>query len=248
MNLVTTHRNAHAIDSEVTKAENARAVSDDANLGGMRPIPQHGANRLCLLDRDIQRLGEGVETRILQADVANGGRINQRHEFAHVIHEDAVEQIDVLVLEIRQVEILVDVGRATADHVHDAGALRIQALHNVRDQARQVLVDAGLGRKREALEAALLASSDLPFSRYLHTGQKKQKKITLVPQRIPKDLVSGRRRLGHIHGEPGLVHLVAMVAFFKTTQLVERLRGHGGLDDGYVGGMKVRRDGLDRGR
>lgn len=95
------------------------------------PISEHGANGLALLDGDVQSLGARVEGGILDADVTDRGSVDEGHEFADVIHEQAVEQVGVLVLEIGQVEILVDVGLASLNHLHGPRALSLEALHGV---------------------------------------------------------------------------------------------------------------------
>ncbi|KAG7144875.1 hypothetical protein HYQ46_006384 [Verticillium longisporum] len=103
------YRNANAVNAKITQTENARAVGNDTNLRfGVGPIPQHGADRLALLDGDVEGLGACVEGGVLEADVANGGGVDKRHELADVVDEDAVEEVHVLALEAREVQVLVD--------------------------------------------------------------------------------------------------------------------------------------------
>lgn len=86
--MYATYRDANTVDTEITKTKNTRAVSHNADLGVQaRPVAQHGANGLALLDGDVQGLRAGVEGRVLEADVANGGRVDEGHELAHVVHE-----------------------------------------------------------------------------------------------------------------------------------------------------------------
>ena len=145
-----TYRNPHTVDAEVPQAENAGPVCHHADLGvGVRPVTQNRPHALPLLNRDVQGLGPGVEHRVLQAHVANGGRVDQGHQLLGIVDEQAVEEVDVLALERRQVQILVDVGLAGADHLEGALALRPRVFHDVRDQARQVLGDALLGGESE---------------------------------------------------------------------------------------------------
>lgn len=94
------YRDTNAIYAEVTKTENAGAVSDDANLGvGAGPVTEHGLDGAALLDGNVQGLGARIEGGVLEADVANGGGIYERHELTDVVHEKAVEKVNVLGLE-----------------------------------------------------------------------------------------------------------------------------------------------------
>lgn len=96
----STYGNTNTIYTEVAEAENAGAVSDDADLGvGAGPVLQHGLDGTALLDGDVQGLGASVQGGVLQADIANGGSVYKRHELADVVHEKAVEQVGVLALE-----------------------------------------------------------------------------------------------------------------------------------------------------
>lgn len=98
--MAATYRDTNTVDTQVTKTQDTRAISDDANLGvGVGPVAEHGADGLALLDGDVQSLGAGVEGRVLQADIANGGGVDQGHEVADVVHEQAVEEVKVLGLE-----------------------------------------------------------------------------------------------------------------------------------------------------
>jgi hypothetical protein len=49
-----------------------------------------------------------------------------------MVNEKAVEEIDVLVLDYRQVEVLVDVGLSSTDHLQCPLALLFKVLHDVR--------------------------------------------------------------------------------------------------------------------
>ena len=145
-----TYRNPHTVDAEIAKTEDAGPVRHDADFrAGVGPVAKNGPHALSLLNRDVERLWPGVQHRVLQADVANGGRVHQGHELPGIVDEKPVEEVDVLALERRQVQILVDVGLAGADHLEGALALRPRVFHDVRDQARQVLGDALLGGESE---------------------------------------------------------------------------------------------------
>ncbi len=88
----STYGNAHAVDAKIAQAEDAGPVGDDADLGvGVGPVAEDGAYALALLDGDVQGLGAGVERRVLEAHVADGGRVHQGHELLGVVDQQAVE-------------------------------------------------------------------------------------------------------------------------------------------------------------
>lgn len=86
----------------------------------------------------------------MEADVADGGGVDEGHKLAHVIHEQAVEQVEVCALDAGEVEVLVDVGLTGVNHLHGASALGLEALHDVGEEAGEVLADALFGGEREA--------------------------------------------------------------------------------------------------
>lgn len=145
----STYGDTDTVDAQVTETKDTGTVCDDTDLGGMGPVLKHRADRLALLDGDVQSLGAGVDARVLETDVTNGGGIDEGHELAHVVHEQAVEEIDVLVLDGGEVQVLVDGGRSGVDHLHRASALGGEALHGVGKEAGEVLVDTLLGGERE---------------------------------------------------------------------------------------------------
>lgn len=108
----------------------------------MRPISQDCADALALLDRDIQCLWLSVEGGVLEADIANGWCVDQWHELLHVVDEHAVEEVDVVGFEGREVQVLVDSGAAGIYHLHGAGDLCGHGLHDVWDETSEVLADA----------------------------------------------------------------------------------------------------------
>lgn len=92
-----------------------------------------------MFDRDVQRFWPSVEGRVLEANVANGGSVDQWHHLLGMIHQEAVEEVDVLALDGRQVEIPVNVGLTGADHLERTLNLLLGVLHDVRNQSGQVL-------------------------------------------------------------------------------------------------------------
>jgi hypothetical protein len=78
----------------------------------------------------------------LEADITNCRGVDQRHELLDVVDEETVEQVGVGGLETRKVEVLVDTCASTVDHSHGTHDLGIRSLHDVGDQAGEVLLDS----------------------------------------------------------------------------------------------------------
>lgn len=114
------------------------------------PVSEHGPDGLALLDGDVQSLGAGVDARVLEADITNGGSVDEGHEVADVVDEEAVEEVGVGLLDGGEVEVLVDGGLAGLNHLHGSGALGLEALHGVREEAGEVLGGTLLGSEGKA--------------------------------------------------------------------------------------------------
>lgn len=230
-----TNRDADTVHAEITKTQDSGTVRDDADLGvGIRPVLEHCADGLALLDADVQGFGAGVEGGVLEADIANGGwslcksdmwngldgvvgiggrgltGVDEGHELADVVDEEAVEQVDVLVLEGGEVEVLVDIGLAGVDHLHRPLALHLQALHSVRDEASEVPVDAVLGGEGEACDVhVLVGDGEVGDGGKQGTEWEWWRRggLTLIPEGLAQDLVATGSGLGDIADLLGLLDL-----------------------------------------
>lgn len=105
----------------------------------MWPVAEDGSYRLSLLDGDVESFWLGVEGGILKADVANGWGVDEWHELLNVVDEDAVEEVRIRGLEIREIEILVDICAASIYHLHGASNLCLHRLQCVWDESGEVL-------------------------------------------------------------------------------------------------------------
>lgn len=239
-----TYRDTDAIYAEITETENTGAIGDDANLGvGAGPVTEHGLDGAALLDGNVQGLGAGIQGRVLEADVADGGGIYEGHEVADVVHEEAVEEVDVLGLEIRQVEVLVNVGLAGLDHLHGADALGLEALHGVREQTGEVLGDTLFGGEGEAwLVSRGAEETGAPVQTTQLRGagrsdkrrrRRRQDSHTLVPVGLTDNLVAGGILLGEVLGGVVLLDLAEAVLGIAT-MLVQGRHFHGFLDGGNI--------------
>ena len=93
----------------------------------------------------------------MEADIADGGSVDERHELTHVVHEEAVEEVDVLILDGREVEVLVDGGGSGVDHLHRTRALGLEALHGMGKETGEVLGDSLFGGEGETCIGSWLA-------------------------------------------------------------------------------------------
>jgi hypothetical protein len=59
-----------------------------------------------------------------------------------MVDEEPVEEIDIIGLQGREVQVFVDIGSSAVDHSQSSLALGVHALENVRDEAGEVLRDA----------------------------------------------------------------------------------------------------------
>lgn len=116
--------NANTIHSKIAESENSRAISYDADAWiWMWPVSEDSSYRLSLLDGDVKSFWLGVEGGILEADIANGWCVDEWHELLNVVDEDTIKEIRIRRLEIREIEVLVDVGAASIYHLHGASNL-----------------------------------------------------------------------------------------------------------------------------
>lgn len=132
---------SNTVKTKVTETQDTRAISDDADLRvWVGPVLEDGLDGLSLLNRDIQGLWAGVEGGVLQANITNSRRVNEGHHLLAVIHEQAVEEIGILLFDRRQVEVLVYIGLAGANHAKGTLTSLLKVLNLVRDQASEVLL------------------------------------------------------------------------------------------------------------
>lgn len=135
-----TYRDADTVYAKVTKAENSRTVSHDTDIRGwIRPVAQHGPDGFPLLNGNVEGFRAGVQSRVLETHVANGWGVDQRHHLLGIVDEEAVEEIDVLVLDGGEVQIPVDVGLTRPHHLQSPVTLLVEILHNVWYQASEIL-------------------------------------------------------------------------------------------------------------
>ncbi len=123
----------------------------------MWPIPQDSPDGLSLLDGDIECLWLGVKGRVLEADVANSWRVNEWHKLLNVVDQDAVEEINIRLLEGGEVEVFVDWSRAGVDHLHRTSDLSRHRLHDMWNEAGEVLVYTIFWGEGSAYERRMLA-------------------------------------------------------------------------------------------
>lgn len=259
-----TYGNSHAIYAKITETEDSGPIGDDTDLRvRICPIPQDGPYRLALLDGNVQGFWAGVEGRVLQAHVTNCGGVYQGHHLSRVVHEQAVEEVGILVLDGGKVEVLVDVRLARADHPQGTLALFGEVLHNMGHQAGKVLCDTlfwgeretcaswNISRMFEAMDADLLQRLETSKRRFCCTvflvmaGRQARSvgrriyghylQLTLVPHWLAQNLVATGFAFWHVLGGTFLVHLAVRV-LLVAAQLVQLLRLHGLFEGLHIDG------------
>lgn len=161
----------------------------------------------------------------MEAHITDGGRIYEGHEVTDVVHEQAVEEVNVLILKTRQVQVLVNVGLARLDHLHGAQGLGLERLHGMGQETSEVLGDTLLGSEGKACHDALVLAgcrveSSVP-------------ELTLVPERLADDLVASGVALVDILGRMVLLDLT-IVVLGVTPVLIQRCHLHCGVYGGEI--------------
>jgi hypothetical protein len=98
-----------------------------------------------LVDGNVESFGSGVQGRVLETDVPNSGGVDERHQLTDIVDEETVEDIQIVGLQGREVEVLVDIGGSAVDHAQGSLALGVHGLLGVGDEAGEVLGDTVIG-------------------------------------------------------------------------------------------------------
>jgi len=94
-------RYPHAVGAQVTQAQDAPAVGDaDEPHVFDRPITQHLFDMPASLDRQVHAAWTAEDVAELQASLADGGVVHDRHEPRRIGHDRAVKQRLVMVEQI----------------------------------------------------------------------------------------------------------------------------------------------------
>ncbi len=157
------HRDAHAQRAEVPEPEDALAVGDDDQANTLeRPVAQHLGDAALVAQREEQAARTPEDGAVLEAGLAHRRRVDQRDHLLDVVHDEAVEQDLVPVLEVGQVDVLLERVRLAPYRGQTPGRLLLEREHPRRQQAAQservalafgeggALVEQGIGQERGA--------------------------------------------------------------------------------------------------
>ncbi|SPZ62058.1 Uncharacterised protein [Serratia quinivorans] len=132
-------RNAHAANALVAQAENTFAVGDDNHFdvlfGG---VLQHVVNAIAVRVGDKQPARPAVNIGEVLAGFTHRWRVDDRHHFAQMGVQQAVEQGFVGVLNVAQVDVLIAVVFEILILAIGALSLFFNGFHRVGQQALQV--------------------------------------------------------------------------------------------------------------
>ena len=119
-----TDRDAHAVDSQVSEPEDARAVGDDGEADiFVRPVAEQLRQAASSIDGEVEASRPAENVAKLLAGFAHGRRVDERHEVRRVRHQGLVVESLVVVLERRQVDVSLQVSCLLAELEEDAAKL-----------------------------------------------------------------------------------------------------------------------------
>ena len=147
------YRNPHPVGAEVSQTENARAVGDDDDLAvRARPVPHHRAHLSAVFRRE-EHAARALEClREILADAADGRRVHERRDLADLVHQHAVEERLVPVVQVLQHQVLAQRVVGVLAHLPEEGVALLADLADVGGQeAAQPEAVALLRRERGAL-------------------------------------------------------------------------------------------------
>lgn len=102
-------RDTDTAETEVTEAKDARAVGDDSDLDVLlAPVLEDSLDVACVVDRDEEALGLGVELAEALAELADDGRVDQGRDLEQVGVDERVEEPGVCPAKLSEVEVLLD--------------------------------------------------------------------------------------------------------------------------------------------
>ena len=143
-------RDAHAVRAEIAEAEDALAVGDDDDADvAMGPILQDLPDAPVILEGNIQSPRATENVAVLLAPLAHRRGVDDGHHLVEVVHDHAIEQALLAVLQREQVDVLLDVARLALEvfqHSHRLFLLRGNAGRQEAAQAQRIALRLGEGR------------------------------------------------------------------------------------------------------
>src|SRR3989475_2731035 len=120
-------RDPHAVRAEVTETEDALATCDhDAADVALRPVADDLAKTALPFDGEVEAARPAEEVAELLAGLADRRRVDDRHEPRRIGHEDAIEERFVRVLQLREIDVALEVGRLAVELREGSPQLRVE--------------------------------------------------------------------------------------------------------------------------
>src|SRR5437773_1364809 len=122
-------RDAHPVRAEVAEAKDSFAARDyDAANIAFRPVAEDLAHPALALDGEIEAARPPDDVPELLTRLADRRRVDDRKEARWVGHEHAVEERLVGVLELRQIDVPLEIGRLAVELSERATQLRVEVV------------------------------------------------------------------------------------------------------------------------
>src|ERR671934_188355 len=103
---------ADPVRAEIAEPEDALAArDDDAADVALGPVAEDLAETALALDREVEATRPPEEVAELLAGLPHCRRVDDRHEAGRVGHEHAIEERLVRVLQLREIDVALEIGR-----------------------------------------------------------------------------------------------------------------------------------------
>ncbi len=157
-------RNTHAADPEIAEAENPLAVGhDDEPHVLLRPVQQQFPDPAFGRNRQIKAAGVMEDVVEFLARLADGWRVDNRHEGRGVGHQHRVIEGLVARLQIRQRQIFLQVAVERGELRMDPGDLTLQRRGHRRQQAfKSKIASLDIGEGRSLVGAGIAQQGIAP--------------------------------------------------------------------------------------
>ena len=131
-------RDPHTVRAQVPEAQDALAArhDDEADVA-LGPVSEDLADPAAALDRQVEPTGPPHDVAEAKAGLAHRRRVHERQEPAGIGHEDPIEERLVGVLELREVDVPLEIGRLRVELRHRASQLRLKIVDALGKQPEQ---------------------------------------------------------------------------------------------------------------
>ena len=150
--------NAHARSAEIAEAENALAVGDHNDFHvTRRPVVQDFFHLPAIIAGNVKSARPAENMAELLTRPADRRRVNNRHQLFQIVHDHAIKQHFIPVLERDNLDVALQVAGFAAEVFHHAPCLLLHGLDMRRQQSAQTeSVAFRLGERRAFVENRIM--------------------------------------------------------------------------------------------